>query len=705
MLRLMGEATMISVNRKLLVTGIAIACSMSTPSLYAQTGQRAVEEIQVISSTRRNEGLRDINASVSVLSEAELKLVSATHFQEAANRLPGVNISRNNGQESLMAIRSPILTGAGACGAFLLAEQGIPLRSAGFCNVNEMFDANTENAQRIEVVRGPSSAFYGSNAVHGMINVLLPEPSEQLNLSLETGPRGFLRANTAIGFDSGNFKHLFLINGVSEEGWRDNSGYDQQKASWVYQYTTADGYILNGGFTATNLNQESAGFVTGKDAYKNDQLRDTNPNPEAYRDSKSLRVWTRINKQFANDWEVVATPYYRNINMNFVQHFNPGLPIEDNQHESFGLQFSAYKDLAGNATLAMGLDVESTSGSLKEFQKKAATGSALVVATVPAGKHYDYEIEATQIAPFLQYQRYFGSAWDMTVGLRYEMMDYEYDNKMINGRTRENGTACTFGGCRFNRPADRSDDFDNLSPKLGLRYRINDQHSIQARVQKGYRAPQSAELYRLQNAQTVADLDSVEINSFELALEGAGSNWSYSVTGFSMDKTDDIITDSARLNLNSSDTHHEGVELAGSLALTDTVTILGAYNIVDHRYDNKQFSGTVNIKGNKIDTAPDTFGNFRLQWQATPTIFTELEWMNMDKYWEDPENQNEYAGHDVLNLRTTWNLNNDVNLALNILNLTDTKYAERADWTTFSGKRYFPGEPLRAFLSVNWRLK
>ena len=160
--------------RKLLVTAIATATAAYTLPALAQSGQQAIEEIQVTSTTRRSEGLADINAAVSVIGERELDLISLTHYQEALNRLPGVNISRNNGQESLAAIRSPVLTGSGACGAFLVAENGIPVRSSGFCNVNEMFDAHSENAARIEVTRGPGSAFWGSNAVHGLINVVLP---------------------------------------------------------------------------------------------------------------------------------------------------------------------------------------------------------------------------------------------------------------------------------------------------------------------------------------------------------------------------------------------------------------------------------------------------------------------------------------------------------------------------------------------------
>ena len=42
---------------------------------------------------------------------------------------------------------------------------------------------------------------------------------------------------------------------------------------------------------------------------------------------------------------------------------------------------------------------------------------------------------------------------------------------------------------------------------------------------------------------------------------------------------------------------------------------------------------------------------------------------------------------------------------LNVLNATDEEYAERADWTTFNGDRYFPGEPVRAFFGVTWKYK
>ena len=69
------------------------------------------------------------------------------------------------------------MTGAGSCGAFLFLENGVPIRPVGFCNVNEMLEINTEQADAIEVLRGTGTALYGSNAVHGTVNVVQDAPA------------------------------------------------------------------------------------------------------------------------------------------------------------------------------------------------------------------------------------------------------------------------------------------------------------------------------------------------------------------------------------------------------------------------------------------------------------------------------------------------------------------------------------------------
>ena len=74
------------------------------------------------------------NQSISSVDKEQLEELDAQHPKQIFRRLPGIWISRGSGQEHLTAIRSPVLTGPGACGSFLVLEDGLPVRPTGFCN-------------------------------------------------------------------------------------------------------------------------------------------------------------------------------------------------------------------------------------------------------------------------------------------------------------------------------------------------------------------------------------------------------------------------------------------------------------------------------------------------------------------------------------------------------------------------------------------
>ena len=58
--------------------------------------------------------------------------------------------------------------------------------------------------------------------------------------------------------------------------------------------------------------------------------------------------------------------------------------------------------------------------------------------------------------------------WSLAAALRADRTNYDYDNRMIDGNTRADGTPCGAAGCLYSRPADRSDDFDNVAPRVTL---------------------------------------------------------------------------------------------------------------------------------------------------------------------------------------------------------------------------------------------
>jgi outer membrane receptor protein involved in Fe transport len=128
-------------------------------------------------------------------------------------------------------------------------------------------------------------------------------------------------------------------------------------------------------------------------------------------------------------------------------------------------------------------------------------------------------------------------------------------------------------------------------------------------------------------------------------------------------------------------------------------------NLASHTYENAQTSGGFDIENNDVDSAPNTFGNLRLNYRPMANLVTELEWVHMGDYYTNPENTASYGGHEILNLRARYELSDSITLSANVLNLTDKDYAERADWTTFTDDRYFPGEPLRAYFAINWKFR
>ncbi len=155
----------------LLGAGSVLALGLAMPQAFGQTGEDQSLQPRVIVDGDR---LETDPGSVSFIDETLVSETLADHPAEILNVLPGVNIHTNSGQEHLIAIRSPVLNGGAGQGSFLILQNGVPTRSPAFGNVNMLFETHHEIADSIGVVRGPGSAAYGSNAVHGVVDLFLP---------------------------------------------------------------------------------------------------------------------------------------------------------------------------------------------------------------------------------------------------------------------------------------------------------------------------------------------------------------------------------------------------------------------------------------------------------------------------------------------------------------------------------------------------
>jgi outer membrane receptor protein involved in Fe transport len=659
----------------------------------------ALEEV-IVTATRSPIALASYPGSATRISAGAIELVGATHSAELLNRAAGAMIQRGSGQESLTALRSPVLTGAGGCGAVLVLEDGIPIRPVGSCNVNELFEVNIEQAAAVEVLRGPGSVLYGSSAVHGIINVIPPMPDEipVFGAVLEGGSDNYRRLGLVASSDTDPGGVGLVMHGTDDGGWRDASGFEEQKLNAVWARPLGDG-ALTMRLSGSNLEQETAGFIVGQDAYKDPELAQSNPDPEAYRDATSLRFAAQYRGEQGNELRV----FLRSSRMDFLQHFLLGQPTEKNGQDSGGFMWTTTGRSFAGGELIAGLDAEFARASLLQYQHGPTTdGPPAANAIRPAGKHYDYDVDSKVIAGYAQWHRPLASRWTFEAGLRLEHARYDYDNRMIDGNTDESGAACP-GGCLYSRPADRSDEFTNLAPRLGLVFSMTESATAYLSLARGFRAPEATELYRLQRQQSVADLDSEEVDAAEVGFRWRGQAASLDLALFHMDKDNVILRDSAGFNLGGGRTRHVGLEYDADWAIAGDWSLSAAGTIARHEYRFTEAveQGEQIISGNDIDTAPRDFHSLRIRYDAE-WLAAEAEWLHVGEYWANAANTARYGGHDLGNLRLSASPAGDWMLTLRVMNLFDAAYADRADFA-FGDYRYFPGRGRAYFVELGWR--
>lgn len=666
---------------------LGISCSNMAKELAMET---------VVVTAQRQESA---NPALSISNIEGIEDIHATHISEILSQSPGTWVSRGNGQEHLTAIRSPVLTGSGGCGPFLMAEDNISLRAPAFCNVNQLFDANFEQADRIEVLRGPGTAFHGSSAMHGIINIISPDfstnsitrVSEEIETSHQFG-------RLLVDHRSDNW--ILQTNTAKDNGYKEDSGFDQQKLRFKYRQTGAQWSLVHN-LNLTNLEQETAGYVTGKDAYKDDRRKDENNDSRAYRDAKSLRYSASLDYTLTEQSHLLFTPYLRTNAMDFLMHFQPGTPTEENGHHSLGLQSAYFHQLQAGLKLVTGIDMDYSKGYLKQFQETA--GPSL---NFPVGAQYDYDVDVLTSAVFLQSEYTFNDKGLVIAGARFENARYDYTNNLSDG------AAClpAATNCRYMRPADDQLSFFNWSPKLSVTYDIVGNNTVYTSLATAYRSPESSELFRLEQGQTIANIDSEKIRSIEIGIKGQlFERLNYQLSAYHMNKDNVIFKDSNRQNVDNQKTAHDGLEASMTALLADSLILGAQLSYAKHQYDSniQLIDGSTRfIKGNIIDTAPRQVHNVTLTWLPVENAQIDLEAVYIGKYYLDPDNQFSYPGHVLTNLRMKHTLAKTWEVAVGVLNLTDEDYADRADLTarTFSSpipqERYFIGEPRSYRVSV-----
>lgn len=134
-------------------------------------GQETSLDTLVITGTRTEKSISDSPVQVTVLQREELEARQVNTVAEALRHIPGVQLGSIHGDEGDQVIMQGM---QGDQVAVLI--DGMPVSASTGSTVN-LSRLNLNQVERIEVVRGATSALYGSDAMGGVVNIITAEPA------------------------------------------------------------------------------------------------------------------------------------------------------------------------------------------------------------------------------------------------------------------------------------------------------------------------------------------------------------------------------------------------------------------------------------------------------------------------------------------------------------------------------------------------
>jgi iron complex outermembrane receptor protein len=178
-----------------------------------------------VTAYRVNTRLHSTPGSISVLSGSEINISDGTGLASVLNTLPGVNMQTGTFTTSRIVIRgmgSRTPYNTNRIRAYL---NDIPLTAADGVSTPEEIDLS--GLGKIEVLKGPSSALYGSG-LGGSINLYTPEKTDnEGNVELQYGSFNTIKANLSGNISKGNTYLWGSAGRLHSDGYRENSRYDR----------------------------------------------------------------------------------------------------------------------------------------------------------------------------------------------------------------------------------------------------------------------------------------------------------------------------------------------------------------------------------------------------------------------------------------------------------------------------------------------
>ncbi len=633
---------MLNRHQALLLTASLLA--LSTPAVVHAEDAQTTEET-IVTVTRQPVALSKVGQAVAVLTDADIKSYQSLLIADLLARTPDLSLARNGGPGSATTAS---LRGAGGDHTLYLLD-GVrlndPSQVGGGTNLGLL---GTDDASRIEVLRGPLSTLWGSGALGGVVSITTHQATQAIegNLSLE-GLDRYGAARLGVGGQWGKLSWHGFASTVNDQG-----------------VSSFDGGTEKDGFTQTTLN--------GKLAY-------------AVTDTLTAALFSSQSHS-RNAYDGYPAPDYTFADTGDFGKTDTNLTVASLTH-SFAKGQQVFS-------------ISETETKRNDFNPDHTPNFVSKGHIESADYHISYSLsDTTRLLGGVSYERdtmryAYPSSWDptptpqkaaSTLASVYGQISQDFGPLVVTGSARHDD-ASSFGGL----------DIAQLSASLP----VGDHWRFHASTGTGVKVPS---LYQLYSDYGNSALKPEKSQSLDGGVDYASASGQFGATLFTRQVRDQIDFASCYGVTSAICTSHpygyydniartkaSGLELEASQTLSEQWAVKGNYTFLTTRNES------TTLKGKRLARTPDQMGNIDLSYAANAKLDLSVSVRYVGESFDNASNTLRLKDYTLADLRAAYVLTPRVELYGRIENLTDAHY-ETAYGYGQVGRRVWLGVHTRLF--------
>jgi outer membrane cobalamin receptor len=588
----------------------------------------------IVTATRTRQEVKDISGNATVINSQEISESNAHSVEEIIKYQPGINVQSGDFFGSKIRLDMRGLPCNYGVQRVLVMVDGRPINEGYMGDVDFRF-IPTNNIERIEIVRGPASALYGSNAIGGVVNIITKSGTDKPLINLKSTVGSFNTYGTTLqhGKQLGSFDYYITADDQKTDGYLKNP--DGTSRNWISQNISA----------RTRWNLDDKSLMELSLGTNDGEGREANFIREQSTNYINLSYQTDWSKEHQADFS--ARVYRNGLN----QHLKWKIaPVGTYDQYTIGSQLQQSLRLSSHL-LTLGIDTKTEDVLVKD--------NGLINQTINS--------EAVYVQDEIALGSKSGTnTLIATIGLRYDRND-------------------EFGS--------------ETSPRVGAVYHFNERTSLRSAIGKGYRAPTTSDLflpttsYGPMTFQGNPNLKPETLWSYELGIDhNFNETLSSRLTVFesSLENAWDYMKDPDTVYRPHNVTKMlvNGIEAEAQYQVIKELDVFINYTYNDAKYKSDENNPA--IKDNYVEEIPRFQSNLGLRFRPdNSSTVINLKIKGIGNRYTDPENTgaNKLAKHLVTDIGISTDMTKNSSFFISVHNLFNRVYKEVIEY--YEPERWF----------------